>query len=265
MILRVEKRLAYGYKYPVKMALTKCDDCEKNLGWKYWAAVHKAIKERGFNYCYSCRFSGDRSPMRKRAGPNHPLRGFRRPEMSKRFTGKGNPNWGGRYTRKLIREGRLRPPGAFSDFSGPNNPMFGKRRPDLSARNRSNRGKSYHEIYGKKSVEVRLRIRRGIKLSPNNGELFLSKLLPKNVKFTGDRHVWIKLPTKSKNPDFIVTPFPRSKRVIELFGERWHRRSEERWLVAQYKKVGIRCLVVWYRDLKKAEIRKKLEAFCRSA
>lgn len=94
----------------------------------------------------------------------------------------------------------------------------------------------------------------------NKGEARLLKALPNNVHFVGDdvRHKMTFKDGVGKIPDFIIRG---QSKVIELFGEYWHSPEEEKYVVEQYKKIGIECLVVWYRQLNHATFA-KARGFC---
>jgi very-short-patch-repair endonuclease len=74
-------------------------------------------------------------------------------------------------------------------------------------------------------------------------ELFLLNILnqiyPKQWKFTGNGKIWINY----QNPDFI---HKKHKKVIELFGEYWHEKKEQRQRINKFKKEGYDCLVIWH-------------------
>jgi hypothetical protein len=145
--------------------------------------------------------------------------------------------------------------------------MFGKRRPDLSARNKSWSGKTYKEKYGDRADQIKGKVLAGLKRFPNSYEKRLGSMCPSNVEYTGDRNFWIRLPAgKWKNPDFVVRPFRTTKKVIELFGNFFHRTAEKYWLLDQYQKVGINCLIIWGATLKHhpERVQRKIHEFLKS-
>jgi hypothetical protein len=84
--------------------------------------------------------------------------------------------------------------------------------------------------------------------APNGTEeIILSFNIP-NVKYTGDRQIWIYLPSYGfKNPDFTISNL--DKVVIEMYGEYWHRKDNPFDIMDAYNEVGYICLVVQERDL----------------
>ncbi len=51
-----------------------------------------------------------------------------------------------------------------------------------------------------------------------------------------------------KNPDFINVN--GEKKVIELYGDYWHRNDNPQDRIDHFKKYGFDCLVIWERELK---------------
>lgn len=65
-------------------------------------------------------------------------------------------------------------------------------------------------------------------------------------EFTGNRSFWIVFSDgRPKNPDF-TDKF--HKKVIEVYGNYWHKDDDERNLIEKYAAVGWDCLVVWEDD-----------------
>jgi len=72
--------------------------------------------------------------------------------------------------------------------------------------------------------------------------------LPKNlvIKYDKDNHIiYKKIEQFAKNPDFIVVPFSKTRKVIELLGRHWHKDEDEYILKQIYKKLNIECLIIW--------------------
>ena len=88
----------------------------------------------------------------------------------------------------------------------------------------------------------------------------LNTLLPKEYKFVGDGKVFI----ANFVPDFINVN--GQKKIIEIFGDYWHKRPEvikrdKRRKIA-YKKYGYKTLIVWEHELKDLEkLEKKIIEF----
>lgn len=84
--------------------------------------------------------------------------------------------------------------------------------------------------------------------SPNKLENLFDEHTPYSIKFTGDGKVWITFTDgKLKNPDFVVDG---TTKVIEIFGDYWHKDEDTSILVEQYREVGYECLVLWESEIK---------------
>lgn len=66
-----------------------------------------------------------------------------------------------------------------------------------------------------------------------------------NFKYVGNRKYWI----NRFNPDFVDI---KNKRIIELFGDYWHRNTKhkDRLRIIEYKKRGFKTLIIWQHDFK---------------
>lgn len=95
---------------------------------------------------------------------------------------------------------------------------------------------------------------------PNKTEEMLNSWLryyfPNHFTFVGDGKVVI----EGLNPDWIDCD--GSNRIIELFGEPWHRPEEEQTRKNRFAKFGYRTLVIWYEELKdKKSVLEKIQNF----
>lgn len=98
---------------------------------------------------------------------------------------------------------------------------------------------------------------------PNYRELQLLKILdnlyPNEWKYVGDGSFII----NGKNPDFINCN--GKKLIIELFGERWHDKSEEESRKEAFKPYGYNTLIIWVRELRDIiTLKDKLSLFMKS-
>ena len=75
----------------------------------------------------------------------------------------------------------------------------------------------------------------------------LNKYYPKEWKYVGDGNCWI----VGKNPDFLNVN--GQKKLIELFGDYWHTKKEEKERINHFAKYGFKTLVVWQSELKNKE------------
>lgn len=98
--------------------------------------------------------------------------------------------------------------------------------------------------------------------SPNKQEIKLMNILnsmyPGEWKFVGDGQVII----DGKCPDFINVN--GQKKIIELYGERWHEEHEVQERINIFKPFGYETLIIWVKELQNAKkIKPLLESFCR--
>jgi len=90
-------------------------------------------------------------------------------------------------------------------------------------------------------------------------EGILNKLYPKEYKFVGDGEVII----GGKCPDFIN--INGQKKIIELFGDYWHRNDNSQDRINLFKPYGYETLVIWEKELKDMDMLKfRIHKFHRS-
>ncbi|MDI6730794.1 MAG: hypothetical protein QMD06_04560, partial [Candidatus Altarchaeum sp.] len=94
-----------------------------------------------------------------------------------------------------------------------------------------------------------LKIAKSLSIKPNRPEKKLLLIIRKNnfpFKYTGNYKFWIYGEKHSYNPDFIHL---YEKKVIELFGEYWHRESKnklkDKSRIQTYNKHGYNVLIIW--------------------
>jgi hypothetical protein len=116
---------------------------------------------------------------------------------------------------------------------------------DSCAIKASNRMKKNNPM---KDMKVREKALYGWKMAPNKPEKKIILKQYPNLIFTGDRSFWITFKDCTfKNPDFIIKPFSINKKVIEVWGEYWHRNEDPNELIKKYKEVDIDCLIIPYK------------------
>lgn len=103
-------------------------------------------------------------------------------------------------------------------------------------------------------------IRKSQFVRPNKPESsimnIINDLLPNEYKYTGDGSMII----DGLCPDF--TNCNGQKKVIELFGDYWHKGENPQVKIDRYAKFGFVCLVIWERELKDIEsVKDKLSIF----
>lgn len=98
---------------------------------------------------------------------------------------------------------------------------------------------------------------------PNKFELYLKSIIdeiyPDEWEFVGDG----KLIIDGKCPDFVHKSKPM---LIELFGDYWHRYSEETPRIEFFRKSGYDTLIIWTHDFDRKEevlVKSKISDFCR--
>jgi len=98
------------------------------------------------------------------------------------------------------------------------------------------------------------------RLHPNKPETIILNLLqeiyPNEWKYTGDLSFII----NGKNPDFVNVN--GQKKIIELFGDYWHRGQDPQDRINIFKPFGWDTLIIWERELKNiADVKTKIMDF----
>lgn len=130
--------------------------------------------------------------------------------------------------------------------------------------------KAYHNFSFEQLVQIFIDSHYAKKYGPNNPETivleFLKEIDPKNWDYTGDTLACNKI--GKCYPDFT---HKGQKHVIEHFGIFHHgedRTGEpndehEKNKINYYKRLGIKCLIIWEHELKdRDKLKKKIERFC---
>jgi len=95
------------------------------------------------------------------------------------------------------------------------------------------------------------KVLKGRRFRPSSLEKFFDNLTPDIVKYTGDGTRWInmiKIDGRNHNPDFRIIG---QKKLIELFGDYWHRNDNPDDLIEKYKQAGFGCLIFWESEVYK--------------
>jgi len=131
-----------------------------------------------------------------------------------------------------------------------NNPM---KRPEVRKKVSRKLKKGYKDgrlIPPMLNPKIAHKVRLSLKIRPNNLEkLFIKFLEEYNLpfKYVGDGSLMV----GNKNPDFIHKTKPK---IIELFGDYWHKPEEEEKRTEFFKDHGYDCLVIWGHEIKKEDI-----------
>ena len=110
-------------------------------------------------------------------------------------------------------------------------------------------------------------IRKVLKYSnkePNISEMKIFKLLQQHYhdewKYTGNGGIVI----NGKCPDFINAN--GKKQIIELFGEKWHKKEDEEIRKNVFKEYGFNTLIIWYKELNyPLKVMNKIDNFIKNA
>lgn len=85
----------------------------------------------------------------------------------------------------------------------------------------------------------------------------LTQLFPGEYKYVGKGEFFL----GGKCPDFLNVS--GQKKVIEVYGDYWHRNDNPQDRVDHFRKYGFDCLVIWEKDLQDLHsVEKQLMAFC---
>lgn len=200
-------------------------------------------------------------------------------ENKESFLGENNPMWGKTFkhtkkAKKKISEATrkmydLNP----NMMKGENHPNWGKPLSEINRKRigEANKGKKRTKKM-KKEMSKRSRERlkdenylklllSGLGRRPNNIEKIIDEMTPDFIRYTGDGSWWRRLHNgKYKNPDFKVTG---QNKIIEIWGDYWHKKENPNFLIEHYRRSGLECLVIWeneiYSDLQ--EIANKIYQF----
>lgn len=230
------------------------------------------VEGRDYIVCQLCKEEGKSDRWRKMGGhvhhhdltfeefnvlyPDHPIECTeiyeRRKQTNLERSGLENPFKG----EELIQRTRDR----FKD------PEFVRaRQRKIEATNLSRYGvKNPFTLYNKVLLLMRLKTRC---------EARFDELTLEHITYVGNGKFWRGLPGSHRSvcPDFVVQPIKLSKRVIEIFGVYHHslklgitKAEAERLKIADLKKAGLDCLIIWDDDLfanSEKELR-RAEEFC---
>jgi very-short-patch-repair endonuclease len=117
---------------------------------------------------------------------------------------------------------------------------------------RAKQSKIHAELW--KSPEFRDKVLKAISKVPNKPETILNQLTPIEVRYVGNRSFWVRIKLlvdgeyviKNKNPDFKITG---QKKVIELYGDYWHKNDNPEDIINAYKEIGYDCLIIWESEI----------------
>lgn len=173
------------------------------------------------------------------------------------FTGDKNPFYGKHHTEAVKQKNKEV---HIGKQIGENNPFYGKKHTELTKQKMREAHKNRPHFISKETRDImREKGKRNwldkeyvkrvmAKYKPNKPETFLINLLnglmPNEYKYVGNGEVII----AGKNPDFVNVN--GQKKIIELFGDYWHRGQNPEDRINTFKPYGWDTLVIWERELK---------------
>ena len=127
----------------------------------------------------------------------------------------------------------------YRNLSGSNNPMFGKQQTIASIEKNRQSNKRNWESPEYQDKWAKANLYPHVKQNKPEHEIE-DYLKYSGVEFVGDGRFWIGYPPR--NPDFIHR---KNRKIVEFFGNYWHKPKDELDRVNHYKKYGWDCLVIW--------------------
>ena len=134
--------------------------------------------------------------------------------------------------------------------------------------------KKYWDNNPKKKVEARKKMQalwqdpkrykkylKAISKRPTRPEKIFDEITPDIVRYTGNRVWWRKLDDgKNHNPDFKISS---QNKVIEIWGNYWHKNEDPQKLINLYKSAGLECLIFWESEIYEQadEVKEKVNNF----
>ncbi len=95
--------------------------------------------------------------------------------------------------------------------------------------------------------------------TPNKAEkrlnLIIEKACPGKYRFVGDGSVII----GRINPDFLN--INGRKKIIELYGDYWHKNANPQERITKFKDFGFDCLIIWEHELSDSDLELRIRAF----
>lgn len=147
---------------------------------------------------------------------------------SKKYQGKGNPNWGKHHSEKTKKK--------IGNAS---------KRKTFSIETRRKNRVATKELW--QNPEYVKKVLKATNRRPTNPEIAFDKMTADIIRYTGNGSWWRKLDDgKHHNPDFKITG---QNKVIEVFGDYWHRGEDPQELIELYALVGLDCLIFWEHEI----------------
>ncbi len=195
---------------------------------------------------HKCNMAGEKHPMFGRKHSEETRKKMRE-NHSPYQTGAGHPMYGKTHTVEVRNRLRVSHKGV-----------------PLSEKHRASIGRASKRVWATVSEEKKnewiANIRKGLQCFPNKPESailsILDSLYPGDWKFVGDGQVII----AGKCPDFVNVN--GQKKIIELFGDYWHRGENPDDRATIFAPFGYKTLVIWERELRDIySVMKKIKQF----
>lgn len=102
--------------------------------------------------------------------------------------------------------------------------------------------------------------REGMFIRPTRPEIIIKNITNKII-YVGNGKLWVSFKNgRRKNPDFKII---EQRKVIEVYGDYWHRNDNPEELIYQYAQIGYKCLIIWESEINTdpEEVKKKVNNF----
>jgi hypothetical protein len=81
---------------------------------------------------------------------------------------------------------------------------------------------------------------------PNTIESIIDNGTSDKCIYVGDGKFWLKIGNRMRNPDFIIE---NSNKILEIFGDYWHRNDSPDEIIQEYESIGYNCLIIWEHEI----------------
>jgi len=221
-----------------------------------WMKKH-GIKRRTLSEAQNERYKEKRSPLLGRSLPDktkekisNALKGKYIKEKCHMYgkKGKAHQRWGIKHTeevKKIIGEKSRGRKQTKEHIEKRVRYLKGKKRPPFSQEWKDNISKATEKLWANPEYVKAVLYGRGNR--PTKPEEIFNQMTSNTICYVGDGKLWWTLPNgKHKNPDFKVKD---QKKVIEIFGDYWHKNDNPQELIDLYKQIGIDCLIIWEKEI----------------
>lgn len=123
----------------------------------------------------------------------------------------------------------------------------------------NNKKYGYKSVFSDKNIIEKV-MKKCMSKEPNKPEKIILDIIGDRGWYSGNGTFWLKFKNgNNKNPDFKIHG---KNKVIEHYGEYWHRNDLAEDIVKLYNEIGYECLVIWEYELKDLScIKYKINSF----